>query len=49
VREVVVIAREDGTGEKRLVAYLVAEQAPADLADSCAPSSVRASRIHGAG
>jgi len=33
VREVVVIAREDGTGEKRLVAYLVAEQAPADLAD----------------
>jgi amino acid adenylation domain-containing protein len=33
VREVVVIAREDVQGDRRLAAYLVAERAPADLAD----------------
>ena len=33
IREAVVIAREDTPGEKRLVAYLVAENPPADLVD----------------
>ena len=33
VREVVVIAREDIPGDKRLVAYLTTEKAPADLAE----------------
>jgi hypothetical protein len=33
VREVVVIAREDTPGDKRLVAYLVTESPPADLVE----------------
>jgi hypothetical protein len=33
VREVAVVAREDTPGEKRLVAYLIAENPPADLID----------------
>jgi len=33
VREVVVIAREDASGDKHLVAYFVAENPPADLVD----------------
>ena len=33
VREVATVVREDTPGEKRLVAYLVADQAPADLID----------------
>jgi amino acid adenylation domain-containing protein len=33
VREAAVIVREDGPGDKRLAAYLVSENPPADLAD----------------